>query len=70
MIGGAARIRVDKIKVRLGLREMPETIVVDETTGRLYNEHLSAFVCGDRHAGDQGTWQYPAMPVARLHQRE
>lgn len=34
-----ARIRVSQIKIKLGLRDMPETIVVDERTGRPYNEH-------------------------------
>lgn len=34
-----ARIRVAELKLKLKLREMPETIVVDETTGRPYNEH-------------------------------
>lgn len=34
-----AKLRVAKLKVKLGLRDMPETIVVDETTGRHYNEH-------------------------------
>lgn len=34
-----ARARVAAIKIRLGLREMPAEIVVDETTGRPYNEH-------------------------------
>jgi hypothetical protein len=34
-----ARMRVAEIKIRLGLRQMPETVVVDETTGRPYNEH-------------------------------
>lgn len=34
-----AKLRVAKLKVKLGLREMPETIVVDEITGRPYNEH-------------------------------
>ena len=34
-----ARLRVAKLKLKLGLEKMPETIVVDETTGRNYNEH-------------------------------
>lgn len=34
-----AKARVAEIKIRLGLREMPATIVVDEHTGRPYNEH-------------------------------
>jgi hypothetical protein len=34
-----AKIRVAALKIRLGLRDMPETIVVDENTGRAYNEH-------------------------------
>ncbi|NUU41413.1 hypothetical protein [Tardiphaga robiniae] len=35
----AAKVRVAALKMKLGLRDMPETIVVDETTGRQYNEH-------------------------------
>lgn len=35
----AAKLRVAAVKIKLGLRDMPETIVVDETTGRQYNEH-------------------------------
>ena len=34
-----AKTRVAEIKIKLGLRNMPETIVVDENTGRPYNEH-------------------------------
>lgn len=34
-----ARARVGAIKIRLGMRDMPETVVVDEATGRAYNEH-------------------------------
>ncbi|WP_445493138.1 hypothetical protein [Rhodopseudomonas sp. RCAM05734] len=35
----AAKIRVAAVKMKLGLRDMPETIVVDENTGKPYNEH-------------------------------
>jgi hypothetical protein len=34
-----ARIRVAALKIKLGLRDMPATVVVDETSGRAYNEH-------------------------------
>jgi hypothetical protein len=34
-----ARARVAEIKMRKGLRDMPEEIVIDEATGRPYNEH-------------------------------
>ncbi|UZE47950.1 hypothetical protein ONR75_24240 [Rhodopseudomonas sp. P2A-2r] len=34
-----AKARVAALKLRLGLREMPDTIVVDENTGKPYNEH-------------------------------
>jgi len=34
-----ARIRAAELKLKLRLRELPATIVVDETTGRPYNEH-------------------------------
>lgn len=35
----AAKLRVAAVKMKLGLRDMPETIVVDENTGKPYNEH-------------------------------
>jgi hypothetical protein len=34
-----ARTRVAAIKMKKGLRDMPEEIVIDEITGRAYNEH-------------------------------
>jgi hypothetical protein len=63
----SARARVAAIKLKLGLREMPETIVVDEATGRAYNEHTYRHLFAEiRDLAFKGSNEFALQPCPSL----
>ena len=69
----AAKVRVAEVKMKLGLREMPETIVVDENTGRPYNEHTYRHLFAEIRAlaikGDAARGLMPCPTLAFTNER-
>jgi CHASE2 domain-containing sensor protein len=62
----AARARVAAIKLKLKMRDMPET-VVDETTGRPYNEHTYRHLFAEvRALAIQGSNEHALAPCPSL----
>jgi hypothetical protein len=62
-----ARIRVAALKIKLGLRDMPQTIVVDESTGRPYNEHTYRHLFAEiRGVAIKGSNQFALPPCPTL----
>lgn len=62
-----ARMRVLALKLKLKLRDMPATIVVDETTGRAYNEHTYRHLFADvRALAIKGSNEYALAPCPSL----
>jgi integrase len=63
----AASARVAAITLRLGLKAKPATIIVDEATGRPYNEHTYRHVFADvRALAIKGSNEYGLPPCASL----
>lgn len=59
----AARLRVAKLKLKLGLDKMPETIVVDERIGGQYNEHTYRHLFAEiRELAIKGHGDVPPCP--------
>jgi hypothetical protein len=62
-----ARARVAEIKMKRGLREMPKEIVIDETTGRPYNEHTYRHVFAEvRSLAFKGSNEHGLQPCPTL----
>ncbi|MDB5621072.1 hypothetical protein [Tardiphaga sp.] len=69
----AAKARVAQVKLNLGLRDMPETIVVDENTGRPYNEHTYRHLFAEIRtlaiAGDAARGLEPCPTLGFINER-
>ncbi len=62
-----ARTRVAALKLKLGLRDIPPEIVIDETTGRAYNEHTYRHLFAEaRTLAIRGSNEHGLPPCASL----
>jgi hypothetical protein len=68
-----ARVRVTALKLKLGLEKMPETVVVDEASGKPYNEHtyrhLFAEIRGLAIKGSNELGLAPCPTLAFINER-
>lgn len=63
----AARVRVAALKMKRGMRDMPETVIVDENTGRPYNEHTYRHLFAEvRELAIRGSNEFGLAPCPSL----